>query len=251
MESKINFPIQKFDDRRNLLIPGDENSTLDISARYFISICKGSIKKRGKFCVALAGGSTPKALYERLTSSPFKEQIEWDKVWLFWGDERSVPPDSDESNFKMAMKTGFELMPIPKNHIFRMQAETLIEQNALEYEKILVATLNNKSFDLILLGMGEDGHTASLFPNTEGLKAKNRLVIANYVPQKNTWRMTLTFEAINNANNCAILIIGPSKKEVIKEVLTKKENLYPIQNIGTKEHPVLWIVDDAASALLT
>ena len=247
-----NLKINSWDERRNLLIPGDQNATIDVCIRHFISICRESIEDHGSFFVALSGGNTPKIVYERLTKEPFTKQIKWENVWLFWSDERSVPPDSEESNFKMAMQAGFENMPIPKEQILRMKAEENIEENALAYEKSLQNILKDRPLDLVILGMGEDGHTASLFPQTEGLKAKDRYVIANYVLQKNTWRMTLTYDAINQARNTVIYVLGAGKKHTLEEVLNTEEDFdrYPIQKIGTKEQKALWIIDETASAQL-
>lgn len=239
--------VHAWDDRREILIPGDEVATIDVCVRHFITSCRRAIEDHGAFYVALSGGSTPKAVYQQLTSAPYSDKIDWTKVWLFWGDERSVPPTYDDSNYKMAMDAGFAKMPIPKEQIIRMRAEEHIEENALTYEKILQKLI---PLDLVILGMGEDGHTASLFPQTEALKAKNRLVIANYVPQKNTWRMTLTYEAINSAQNIVIYVIGASKSKTLKEIFQSAEQFerYPIQFIGTKEHKALWILDDQAAS---
>lgn len=236
--------VHTWDERRQLLIPGDETATIDVCVRHFITSCRRAIEEHGAFYVALSGGSTPKAVYSQVTSPPFSDKIDWTKVWLFWGDERSVPPTDSESNYKMAMDAGFAKMPIPKEQIIRMRAEENIEENALAYEKIL------RPLDLVILGMGEDGHTASLFPQTEALKAKNRLVVANYVPQKNTWRMTLTYEAINSAQNIVIYVIGASKKQTLKEIFQSEEQFerYPIQLIGTKENKALWILDEQAAS---
>ncbi len=245
-----NLKMESWDERRDLLVPGDQNSTLDLCIRHFIATCKAAIEDHGNFYVALAGGSTPKAVYEHITSTPYADQIQWDKVWLFWGDERSVAPESSESNYKMAMEAGFEKMPIPKSQILRMKAETEIQENSLLYESQIRDALRERPFDLVILGMGEDGHTASLFPQTEALRAEGRLAVANFVPQKNTWRMTLTFEAINSALNIAIYVLGASKKQTLFEIFKSEENVerYPIQKIGTREHKALWIVDDAAAA---
>ncbi|NGX37365.1 MAG: 6-phosphogluconolactonase [Chlamydiae bacterium] len=241
--------INAWDERRNLLIPGDENATLDVCIRHFIGAIREAIEDHGAFFVALSGGSTPKAMFKRLTSPPYSEQIQWDKIWLFWGDERSDPA---ESNYKMAMEEGFGKVPIPKEQIFPMLAKENIEESALEYQKQVQNALKDHPFDLVMLGMGEDGHTASLFPQTEGLKAQDRLVVANYIPQKNTWRMTLTFEAINSAHSIAIYVMGAAKKDTLVEVFKSEENFerYPIQKIGTKDNKALWIVDEAAASEL-
>lgn len=247
-----NLKIDAYDEKRDILIPGDKNATIDLCTRHFTSCAREAIEKRGTFSVALSGGSTPTAVYQKVTAPPYSKQIEWDKVFLFWGDERSVPPTHSDSNYRAAMEAGFEKVPIPQEQIFRMVAETEIEANASKYEQTIQTVLQNNPFDLVILGMGDDGHTASLFPQTEGLKVKNRLVIANYVPQKNTWRMSLTFEAINAARNIVVYILGENKKNMLREVLQSEfqPERYPIQEIGSKENKALWIVDEAAAASL-
>lgn len=147
----------------------------------------------------------------------------------------------------MAMEAGFKYMPIPPHHIARMKAEENIEENALIYEKQIKEILKNHPFDLIILGCGEDGHTASLFPATKALKAKGKLVVSNHVPQLNTSRMTLTYECINHSSNIVIYVLGSSKKEIVAQVLQSNSDLYPIQFIGTKEHKALWLMDDMAA----
>ncbi len=239
-----------WDERRDLMIAGDFESSLKFCADHFVKVYKESIDKYGSFILALSGGSTPKALFSLLTNSPYISKIDWTKLHLFWSDERSVDPTLPDSNFHMAMESGFSKVPIPSSQIHRMEAEKNIEQNALEYEKLIQSTLKGRGFDFIMLGMGEDGHTASLFPKTEGLKVIGRLVIANYIPQKNTWRMTLTFECINAASHIAIYVLGKSKQEILKNVLTSKKSTYPIENIGTIKNKALWIVDNEAAILI-
>lgn len=232
-----------------LLVPGDYDATLHFCVEHFITTCRDAIQDHGQFFVALSGGSTPKALYETLCQPDYSSEIEWDKVHLFWSDERSVPPTSPDSNFHMAMKAGFEKMLLLPAHIHRMVAETDIEKNALAYEEKILKTLEGQCFDLIMLGMGEDGHTASLFPGTEGLKMKGRSVIANYIPQKDTWRMTLTFDCINDATQTVFYVLGKSKAEMLARVFTTDPTL-PCQLVGTPDHPALWIADEAAASLI-
>lgn len=247
-----NVQIKAIDERRELLMAGNQLATLDFCARHFVSTAQQAIQDHGAFFVALAGGSTPKTVYEKVTSSPYAEMIDWKKVHLFFGDERSVPPDDPDNNYHMAMEAGFSKVPIPQTQIHRMVAESDIEDHANQYEGTIKENLNNQPFDLVILGMGEDAHTASLFPQTEGLRAQDRLVVANYIPQKNTWRMTLTFEAINAAKNIVIYVIGEKKKETFTEFLKAdfQPERYPIQVIGTKEHKVLFIADEAAAPSL-
>jgi 6-phosphogluconolactonase len=241
-----------WDERRYLIVPGDQNATLIFCLEHFIAAAKEAIADHGAFFVALSGGSTPKAIFEHLCESPYKQQLDWNKIELFWSDERSKGPNDPESNYHMAMEAGFNKMPIPPSQIHRMQAEEEIEKNALLYEKKIKEVLKGKPFDLIMLGMGEDGHTASLFPHTEGLKKTGRFVIANYVPQKKTWRMTFTYDCINQAHHIVVYVLGASKKQMLAEVLKSPDDfdLLPSQRIGTKEHKALWIADEAAAALL-
>ncbi len=240
-------PIYSFDERRNVALPGSNENTILFSIQHFISIAQKAIESHGSFFVALSGGSTPKKIFEALSSHAYRDQIEWKYVFLFWSDERSVSPNDPESNYKMAMDSGFSTLQIPKNQIFRMEAERDLDKNARAYEKIIQHTLKGKPFDLVMLGMGEDGHTASLFPGTEALKITDHLVVANQVPQKETWRMTFTFPIINCAENIAIYVLGEDKKIPVLRGLCNKELHLPIALIGTKKSKALWILDAAAS----
>ena len=238
-----------WDERRDLIVPGDPHTTLIFCVEHFVSLCKQAIQTSGFFHVALSGGSTPKAIFKQLTSPPYKEEIEWDKIHFFWSDERAVSPTDPESNYHMAMEAGLKDMPIPSHHLHRMCAEEEIEKNAKAYQDLIKKVLKEKGFDLIMLGMGEDGHTASLFPETEALHVKERLVVANFVPQKNTWRMTFTYDCINAASHIALYVLGASKKEILAQVLLSKNQPddFPVQRVGTPLHRALWIADEAAA----
>ncbi len=208
---------KNFDERRDIIIPGNEKETIDFCVDYFFWIAEESIKDHGFFAIALSGGNTPKAIYQEITSERHAKRVDWSKVLLFWSDERCVPPTHPDSNFKMAMDAGFAKVPIKPDQIFRMEAEKDFEEAALKYEEIIKKTLPSNSFDLILLGMGDDGHTASLFPKTHGLHAHSRLVIANYIPKLEAWRLTLTFECINAARHIAIVVMGKSKAAITQK----------------------------------
>ncbi|CCB86583.1 6-phosphogluconolactonase [Parachlamydia acanthamoebae UV-7] len=237
-----------FDERRDLIIPGNHEQTLDFCTEHFITLAEHAIQTKGFFNVALSGGSTPGALFKRLAKPENRPRVKWENVRLFWSDERSVPPSNPESNYHMAMESGFKVLPLKVEHIFRMHAEDHIEQNALAYENLILKYVPNHALDLVMLGMGEDGHTASLFPKTHALHAPERLVVANFVPQKNTWRMTFTFECINAASAIVIYVLGKGKKEMLKHVLTAPydpDNL-PAQRIGVPAHKALWIADNEA-----
>lgn len=239
-----------FDERRDIAHPGDKEKTLNFAVEHFISCGKEAIKNHGLFSVALSGGSTPKAIFTKLSSSEHSGDLDWSKVLLFWGDERSVPPTSPDSNFRMAMDAGLKTLSIPKEHVFRMEAEENIVENAKAYEEKIKEVLGSRPFDLIMLGMGEDGHTASLFPGTKALEEKTALVVANEVSQKKCWRMTLTYPLINHAKNIVIYVLGASKADMVKQVF-KENHEFPVSLIGTQRNKALWILDtDACAPLL-
>ena len=238
----------EYDSRRNIYIGKTKEEALDFSVENWIHVAARSIQKSGKFAVALSGGSTPKAIYEKLSEMP--DAVDWKKVFLFWGDERSVPPEHPDSNYKMAMEH-FSKLPIPKNQIFRMVAEMDIEKNAKDYEEKIRNMLGKSRFDLVMLGVGEDGHTASLFPNTKALSESHALVVGNDVPQKETQRMTLTYPCINESSHIAIYALGKSKQEIVPKVL-KAPIISPLPTsaIGTEKSPALWVLDADAAANL-
>jgi 6-phosphogluconolactonase len=240
--------IRTFDSRRDIIVPGDSQTTIQFCVEHFLLVAQEAIQDHGYFSVALSGGSTPKAIYQGLADPVHRSRIDWKKVLIFWSDERSAPPYDPDSNYRMAMEAAFEHLPIPPQNIHRMQAEGDIEEGALAYDELIKATFKDPRFDLMMLGLGEDGHTASLFPRTHGLHTMGRLAIANHIPQKSTWRMTLTFECINAARTIALYVIGQSKAQILKQVLTSPleiDNL-PAQNVGTLENKALIIADQNA-----
>lgn len=243
------------------------------AAEKFIEIGNEAIEKRGRFTVALAGGSTPKSLYGLLASEKFKNRIDWKSVFFFFGDERNAPPDSEENNFRMANEALFEPLQIPELNIERWKTEVKnIEKTVQAYEDRLIigfalaanyeesisvsSALDDDEgfprFDLILLGMGADGHTASLFPFTEALHETKKAVVANYVEKLHNWRFTLTFPVINNARNIIFLVAGADKAETLREVLEGDfEPLkYPSQNVNPAGGNLFWLVDESAAKLL-
>jgi 6-phosphogluconolactonase len=238
-----------WDEWRDIIIPGNTDETLAFCVEHLLQAYHVAIHDHGAFYLVLSGGSTPKAIFEKISSPLIKDKIDWTKVHLFWGDERSVAPDDKDSNYHMAMEAGFKRMPIPSSHIHRMVAETDIDNNASQYEKIIKETLKGKPFDYLMLGMGEDGHTASLFPKTQALSEENKMVCSNWVPQKNTWRMTLTYPCINHAHHIVIYVMGSSKKEMLYKVMCDQPHFVdlPVTRVGTKKHKALWICDQLAA----
>lgn len=242
-----------FDERRDLVIYPSQEEAIDFAAQEWIRCAQASIADHGFFAVALSGGSTPKAIYQKLSSPPCRSSLPWEKVLLFWSDERAVPPDHPDSNFHMAMhEGGLATLPLLPQNIFRMVAENNIEEQAALYERCILDKLGPRLFDLVMLGMGEDGHTASLFPHTQALFVLGRLVTPNFIPSKNTFRMTLTFECINRSLRSHFYILGAAKSAIVAHVLTSTyspEDL-PSQRIGTQEHKALFILDANAATHL-
>ncbi len=224
------------------------------AAELFVSLAEECAQKRNRFSVALSGGSTPRALFEVLASPSFRERVPWASVYLFWGDERCVPPDHRDSNYRMARETLLEKVPIPQNNIFRIAAENpMPAEAALQYENTLRKFFGTPEgfpvFDLIFLGMGDDGHTASLFPFTDALKETTRWVADNYVEKFQSYRITLTVPVINHAANVVFLISGRSKAQVLKEVLEGPADSYrlPSQLIQPVHGNLLFFLDEEAS----
>lgn len=239
----------KIDHRRILEVPGNHHDTLKYAIEHFIAVAQHAIESKGKFFVALSGGSTPREIYSHLASEKYRHFINWKKVFLFWSDERSVSPEDADSNYKMAMDSGLKKLGIPANQIHRMEAESDIEQNATMYQQLIESTLGSHSFDLVMLGMGDDGHTASIFPGTEAIDEKNKWVVANYVPAKNTWRMTMTLPFINQAENVVVYVFGDKKKDMLHKILygEKTPEPLPAEKIGSSSHPARWIADEKAA----
>ncbi|HSX38329.1 MAG TPA: 6-phosphogluconolactonase [Chlamydiales bacterium] len=241
----LNETIQTWDDRRYIAILNSKEEAIRFAALHWQHSAERSIQQRGRFAVALSGGSTPKAMYELLSK---KLNFDWNKVFLFWSDERGVPPTHLDSNYRMAMESGFQYLSIPQKQIFRMQAETNQQMHASAYEKIIYNILDKNLFDLVMLGIGEDGHIASLFPHSPALDIDNRLIAAQFIPGKD-WRMTFTFPCINQSRLSVIYAIGLSKASIVKNVLNAAVvSPFPASRIGTHEHPALWILDNEAAS---
>lgn len=235
-----------FDKRRALITPGSQETTENYCIDHFFAAGQEALQQRGVFAVSLSGGSTPKPIYEGIAKRA--GEMDWSKVLLYWTDERCVPPNHKDSNYKMAMEAGFAQLPIPAANIHRMKGELDPEEAALQYEDILRTTLPGGAFDLTILGMGDDGHTASLFPKTHALHVEDRWAVANYVPQKTSWRLTLTYPCINHSRNPVFYVMGKGKAAMLDQVLNGDydPDLYPSQKVGTSSHPVLWIADNGA-----
>lgn len=243
---------------RMIKIFSDLKELNDFAAEKIFEIGNQAIEKRGRFAIALAGGSTPKSLYQLLAGDDLQNKIDWRKVFFFLGDERDVPPEADESNFKMARESLFAPLKISDENIFRWQTElNTVAETAENYETAIINFFNLSDgayprFDLILLGMGEDGHTASLFPLTKALEENTKIAVANRVEKLQTTRLTLTFPVINAAQNVMFLVKGADKAAVLKSVLegAPQPQQLPSQNVRLADGDLFWLVDAEAAAFL-
>jgi 6-phosphogluconolactonase len=226
------------------------------AAEEFVRAARTAIGAQGRFTVALSGGSTPKALYSLLASN--YANFAWNRVFLFFGDERHVPPTDPESNYRMVNESLLTKITIPSENVFRVPAENPdADAAASEYEAQMRRFFEIKPgefprFDLILLGMGPDGHTASLFPDSAALDEQSRLVVANWVEKFKTHRITFTFPVLNRAAEVMFLASGADKAEMLHQVLESKNTPpLPSQRVEPSDGKLLWMLDEAAAAKLT
>lgn len=230
------------------------------AAQKFVEIAAAAVKERGSFSVALSGGSTPKALYILLVDDPaLRAQVPWDKLYVFFGDERHVGPGDPQSNFRMASEAMISKSPLKPGQVFRMKGEYAeAEQAAKEYEQDIRSHFKLSDgqfprFDLVFLGMGEEGHVASLFPGTKALHENRRIAVHNWVGKVLMDRITLTAPAINNAANIISLVKGAEKANALTAILERfyEPDQLPAQLIQPVNGTLLWLVDTAAGSMLT
>ncbi len=211
------------------------------------------------FRVALSGGSTPRRTYEMLAEAPFRDMVDWKRVHFFWGDERCVPPEHPDSNYRMALEALLSRVPAAPARIHRIEAERAdADTAAREYQREIIRVFGGTEdaptpvFDLILLGLGPDGHTASLFPGTAALREVERRVVANFVPKLAARRMTFTYPLLNRAANLVFVTTGAEKSAILAEVLEGPEDLerLPAQGVKPSAGTLTWIVDAGAAAKL-
>lgn len=225
------------------------------ATQIFVKTALEAIDEKGSFYVALTGGNTPVKLYHLLGSPEYRDIIPWEKVYIFWGDERWVDLEDERSNAKLAFDSFLDQLPIPKDQIFPMwDKDSNPEDFAHHYEQLLQRSLGIMGiFDLILLGMGEDGHTASLFPDSPSLHEQAKWVDAYYLESQEMYRITLTFPTINRAKKLLIMVQGEKKAKTVYEVLEGQRNpdKYPAQLIQPLKGDVLWLVDQEAASKLS
>ncbi len=245
--------------RINYYVEADADALARRTAQYFVEMAAEAVDAAGQARIAISGGSTPKAVFELLADrrKKWRGAMPWDRLNLYWVDERTVPPDHLDSNYRMAREAMLSHVPLPADQIHRMEGELDPEAAASRYESELrnsfrLEGAESPRFDLVQLGMGPDGHTASLFPHTAALHEMSRLVTANHVPQLDTWRITLTWPVINHASSVFFLIAGADKAERVHEVFMgpRDPERLPSQLIWPSSGILTLFLDKAAAALL-
>lgn len=230
----------------------DKQALARTVAEQIVALSQEKITAKDRFSIGLSGGSTPQPVFELLASATFTAYLDWEHIHVFWGDERCVPPDHAGSNYRMARETLLDHVPIPASNIHRMQGETNPPTAAAKYENTLRTFFEDVTwprFDLLVQGLGDDGHTASLFPNTTALSETTRWVVANHVPKLDSWRLTLTAPVINAATQVWFLVTGEKKATALHNVLhgPHQPTTYPAQLIQPSSGELVWFVDAAAA----
>jgi len=238
----------------NIQVLPDPAALAEAAAQRVAAAAREAIALADHFSIGLSGGSTPKVLYQLLASEPQRSQIDWPKVELFFVDERCVPPDHPDSNYRMVNETLLSQAPIPRDNVYRMRGEIDPNEAAKEYGMMLKEKFGDEGFDLILLGMGEDGHTASLFPGTPAVIETHHRCVANYAEHSTTgksWRITLTAPFINRCREVIIVVAGAGKAKTLAAVLEgpKDPRKYPVQLIEPISGKLTWLVDAAAAGM--
>jgi 6-phosphogluconolactonase len=234
----------------------DPEQVARAAAARIAELARESVESRGAFSLALAGGSTPRRVYELLAGDEFRGSFDWPSVHVFFGDERAVPPDHADSNFRMADESLLSRVPVPARNVHRIEGLGDAAANASAYESELRGLFGDDAdwprLDLVLLGMGDDGHTASLFPHTAALDERRAWVAANWVEKLGAWRVTLTAPAVNAARHVLFLVGGAGKAERLREVLKGERDpaRLPSQLIRPHDGTLEWFVDRAAASRL-
>jgi 6-phosphogluconolactonase len=242
-------------DNLEIKVVPDAKAVAVEAAERVANAADAAIRERGKFSIALSGGSTPKALYALLAAEPYRSRIDWSRVHVLFGDERAVPPDHKDSNYRMAEESLLSKVPIPKAQVYRMKGELgeHADEAAKEYGLMLKRDFPD-GLDVILLGMGGDGHTASIFPGTIAVREREHRALGYFAENSSTgksWRVTLTAPYINLAREILVLLAGADKASRVKEVLEGPEDpeRLPIQLIRPTRGRIVWIMDVAAAGM--
>ncbi|MGA3065756.1 MAG: 6-phosphogluconolactonase [Tepidisphaeraceae bacterium] len=230
----------------------DASALAQAAAEQILAIAPIAARERGVFSIALSGGSTPKILFELLASDSWRNRFDWNTWEIYFGDERCVPPDHPDSNYRMARLALLDRVPLDPAKIHRMKGEADPQEAAKEYGQLLKQKFGDDGLDLILLGMGDDGHTASLFPGTAALAEKEHRCVANFVPKLGVWRLTFSAPFINRARQVIALISGAAKAQRLERVLQgpRDPTNLPIQMIQPTSGKLLWLLDAPAAGMM-
>jgi 6-phosphogluconolactonase len=241
----------------NIEIYKDSDHLARELAEWITSLIEETLRRKEMFSLVLSGGSTPKKLNHLLAGSPYKERIDWKKIYIFWGDERAVPLEDERNNARMAFDTLLDQVAIPREQIYIMDTALSPDAAAMQYEEILneyfgTDVLPEKTFDLVLLGMGDDGHTLSLFPGTSVIHEEKSWVVSFYLKAQDMYRITLTKNIVKNADHIVFMISGRDKAHALYEVTEGERNpdLYPSQAIIPTQGELHFFVDESAAAEL-
>jgi 6-phosphogluconolactonase len=240
-----------------VIILPDHAAVAREAADLWLVLAARAVAERGAFNVALSGGTTPRPLFELMASEPYATSAPWEHTYVFWADERRVPPGDPASNYGMAAHLLLSHVPVPRTQVFRMDGEDLANAAARAYTTHLerhfaLGRGDWPRFDLILLGMGEDGHTASIFPGTRAVSDQSNRVLVYEVPKLHAERMTLTLPVINHARHILFMAVGEAKAEVLRDVLLGdyRPSTYPAQAVKPVDGSLIWLVDEAAALRL-
>ncbi len=237
----------------------DRSELIRAEAERFVALANDAIRTRSRFLVALSGGSTPRPLYELVATPAYATRIDWSRTHLFWGDERCVPPDHPDSNYRMTREALIDHVPLPPENVHRIRGEDPPEDAAIAYERLLRELFGPddapaRTFDLVLLGMGRDGHTASIFPGTAAVGETHRWAMAVHVETpRDMWRVTVTTVVLNAAADVTFLVAGPNKAPRLREVLQagdRNGRVLPAQLVKPIHGALHWMIDAAAGAEL-
>ncbi|GAX62421.1 6-phosphogluconolactonase/glucosamine-6-phosphate isomerase/deaminase [Candidatus Scalindua japonica] len=232
----------------------NKQKLLTATAEHMVGSIVQTIRNNGVCNVVLSGGSTPGGVFSLLASDSNRDQVDWGRIHIFWGDERMVPPEHNDSNFRMARETLLDHIKISDKNVHRIRGEIAPELAAAEYVELLNDHFKGSlpCFDLVLLGLGEDGHTASLFPETDAVEESEKNVVAVFVPKLDTWRVTLTLAVINAAREVLFLVSGKSKSEIIQRIISTKQPVkeLPATMVNPQNGELHWMLDSDAMVLI-
>ena len=240
--------------KKNIHLYSNKDKLVAATTEHVVNSIGQAIEKNGLCNIALAGGNTPGGVYSMLATIPYRDRVNWNRLHLFWGDERVVPPEHQDSNFRMVQETLLDHIKIQEENVHRIRGEIAPELSAEEYAELLDVHFKTDlpHFDLILLGLGEDGHTASLFPGTDAVEECEKHTVAVFVPKLNTWRVTLTLPVINAAREILFLVSGRSKSEIVQHIMSIKQPAkeLPATMINPQNGELHWMLDSEAMVLI-